>query len=179
MTRKLKSDLVHIEPTIELIAPSEPILVRTIKIKPPRKSSSISFKGAKALTTQDYKNTCDINLIVKQWLDTGEIKHLAKGQPMYGDFSEATDYQDAVTRVQNADDRFMELPAEVRALCGNDPAVFLDLVSDPDGLDQLIESGLPIERRPIEDDTPTPPPETPPAPITTTPVDTPPTEKTA
>lgn len=165
MTKKLKSELMPIgdtEPVLELLAPSEPIPVRLTRFKPERKSSAISFKGCKNLTTQDYKGTCDINQIVKQWLATGEIKHLAQGQPIYGDFTESTDYQDAVTRVQEADQRFMELPAEVRALCGNDPAVFLDLVGTSDGMDQLIEMGLPAERRPIPDDaTPTPKSEAP------------------
>ena len=75
-----------------------------------------------SLTKQSFQNECNINSIMKKWEKTGLLSHSRSSQPRYGDFSNVTDYQSALNAVSDAQDAFMELPAQVRARFANDPA---------------------------------------------------------
>lgn len=108
----------------------------------------------------------DINTIASQWLRTGNIDHLNKNTPIYGDFSSATDYMEALNAVRQAEDHFALLSAELRELCDNDPAKLLELAETEEGRAQIEALGgkfdagdLPIppkDSKPAES-----PPETP------------------
>lgn len=89
-------------------------------------------------TKKSFAKQCDINTIMKNAARTGTISHLAKYQPVYGDFSDF-DYEQAVTRVAEANSMFAELPAEVRNEFGNNPARFLSFIADPANVDRLHE----------------------------------------
>lgn len=41
------------------------------------------------LTKQSFKDECDINLIIRKYTTTGEITHLKKSEPQYGNQPEA------------------------------------------------------------------------------------------
>lgn len=94
-------------------------------------------EGAK----QSFKAECDINQIMKKYLNTGTIP---QGLPVgrYGDFSEACDYLDAQMTIKNAEAQFASLPAKLRNDLDNDPANFLAWVADPKNLDHLHELGF-------------------------------------
>lgn len=49
---------------------------------------SITFKceNGKSLTKSEFKNECDINLIVKRFDKTGLITHVSNMSPIFGDF---------------------------------------------------------------------------------------------
>lgn len=79
---------------------------------------------------QEFRDECDINRIMDRYNRTGQLPDLVSREPMYGDFSEVPTYLEAVELVERAETAFMALPAEVRAECANDPAVFLDRVRD-------------------------------------------------
>lgn len=96
-----------------------------------------------SITKQAFKDECDINAIVKRHQATGMVTHVNRNRPAYGDFSYGLDLQQAMEAVRAAQDDFMRLPARVRALASNDPARFLAMVHDDDGLEMLIEAGLP------------------------------------
>lgn len=108
-----------------------------------------------SLTQQSDAKDADINVIMKRYGGTGQLPQLTV-QPMYGDFSEVTDYRDAVERVQAADKMFKELPAKVRKEFDNDPAKFLAFTGDPNNAEELTKMGLAIKRVPdkIEPKTP-------------------------
>lgn len=94
-------------------------------------------QGAK----QSFKAECDINQIMKKYLNTGTIPQgVAVGR--YGDFSEACEYLDAQMTIKNAEAQFLAMPAQMRKEWGNDPATFLDWVADPNNLDRLHELGF-------------------------------------
>jgi phage internal scaffolding protein len=57
--------------------------------------------------------------------------------PQYGDFSEITDYRSAIEAIRNADEKFMEFPADVRALFENNPQNVLDFVANPANIDAV------------------------------------------
>lgn len=100
--------------------------------------------GGSSRTKQSMKDDCDINLIVKRHASTGMWTHLNPIRPVYGDFTGVQQLQDAMALVDSAEEHFYSLPAEVRRLCNNDPAVFLSEVNDPEGIMALVDAGLPM-----------------------------------
>ncbi|WMC01485.1 internal scaffolding protein [Microvirus D_HF4_320] len=93
------------------------------------------------LTQQHMKDECDINVLVKRYVVTGEMPELTM-PPLQGDFLEVPTYQDALNLMVKANQSFMQQPAEIRARFQNDPARFVDFCSNPDNHDQLRELGL-------------------------------------
>lgn len=100
--------------------------------------------GGKVITRQADAQAADINILVNRWLQTGLAPQTLK-KPMYGDFSNASDYKTAVDNIKKADDLFFSLPAKVRAHVDNDPAKFLSMIFDPDRNDEVKELGLTVE----------------------------------
>ena len=98
--------------------------------------------GDVSLTRQADAKDADIKNIVTRWKETGVVMG-ARGTPSFGDFSGQVDYHEALTRVKTAEADFYDLPAKVRTLAENDPGKFLEMVRDPDQVDELVEAGLP------------------------------------
>jgi len=95
-------------------------------------------------TKQSFRDECDINLIVKRHASDGLLAHLNPRLPKYGDFSASIELRDAMELVTEAQKGFAQIPAEVRAMCNNDPALFLNMVNDPNHIEALAEAGLPM-----------------------------------
>ena len=106
-----------------------------------RPSPGLDCSNDLPMTKQSFVKECDINTIMRKYLNTGTIPQgLAVGR--YGDFSEAGDYLDAQVTLKNAEAQFLAIPAELRSRFHNDPAEFLDFVADPKNLDQLQDLGF-------------------------------------
>lgn len=99
------------------------------------------------LVKQEFKDDCDINIIIERCLRNGAplptYEHVA---PIYADITEMGDYRDMVERIRRADDAFMEMPAPVRARFDNDPGKLLDMLADPSRVDEAVELGLAVRR---------------------------------
>lgn len=106
----------------------------SIKVHPPR--------GDVSLTKQSFKKECDINNILKRYMKTGLIDHINKHQGVYTDLSTSTEYHEAMNIIMEANDSFSLLPSEIRNKFNNDPAQFLDFVSNPDNRQEMAELGL-------------------------------------
>lgn len=115
-----------------------------------------------SLTKQEFADDCDINVIMARYEKTGVIDHVNRRQPEFGDFADMVDYQTALNIVNEADSRFSDLPASVRARFENDPRQLLAFVADPANRDEAMDLGL-IER-PAEPPPVVEPPAAPPAP---------------
>lgn len=76
-------------------------------------------------THQSGKDGADINLIVRRATELGQGPLVNTRPPRYGDFSQVTDYKEALDRVAEVEGRFYELPSEIRELGGNDPLEFM------------------------------------------------------
>lgn len=98
--------------------------------------------GGEMVTKQEFKTETTIEAIMRKWAATGTLKHMMATEPQYGDFTNADDYLTAMNRVTEARDQFMQLPAELRQLCGNDPGAFLDLVHREDSAEVFDAFGL-------------------------------------
>lgn len=94
-----------------------------------------------SLARQSEAARCDINVIVKQF-QRGEAVYLNSNPGLFLDISEMGDYREALEQVESANKFFMAIPADVRAKFKNDPAEFLDFVSNPGNRDALKELGL-------------------------------------
>lgn len=93
-------------------------------------------------TQQHFKRECDINHLMAKYQKTGVIDHLNQYQGDYSDLTDVPDYQTALLKVQSAQTAFDSLPSSIRSKFQNDPAQFLDFVSNPDNIDEMIELGL-------------------------------------
>lgn len=105
--------------------------------------------GEKTRTRQSEKDETDINRILGKFRKDGFIKHTTLMRPVYGDFSTALEYIEAVNQIQEAQEIFDALPARVRARVENDPGKLIAFVNDPENEEELRELGLlnPIEDR--------------------------------
>ena len=83
-----------------------------------------------SMAVQYEKDSCDINKIVERLgLKERPISAIAMtltqsgllkpNMGSYGDFTGASDLHDALLRIQEAEDTFMELPASIRSLIGS------------------------------------------------------------
>lgn len=99
--------------------------------------------GGDSMTQQQFADECDVNNILANYLRTGDISLISKGQGFYGDVSDyPVDFITAMQVVQDAEARFAELPAKVRERFGNDPANFLTFIDNSDNRDEAIKLGL-------------------------------------
>lgn len=95
----------------------------------------------KSHTQQHMADECDINKLVERFVVTGEMPQL-KLPPLQGDFTQAPTYQEALNLMIEANKSFMELPAKVRNRFENDPAQFVDFVSNEGNRDEMRAMGL-------------------------------------
>lgn len=109
-----------------------------------------------SLTRQEFKHECDLEKQVRRFAQTpdGAIAlQNAQGfqeNLQFGDVSDVPDYRTARDMVLSANDRFMQLPAQLRKKFDNDPAVFLDYCSNPENLDEMRKLGLAKPLPPVD-----------------------------
>lgn len=115
-------------------------------------------------TQQNYEAECNINNIMKRYLNTGILPEGSPRAAAYGDFCDVGSYQEALSIIANAQDQFDALPSAARARFDNDPAAFLEFIQNPANLTEAQTLGLLKEVPPPET-----PPVTQPAPPTATP----------
>lgn len=97
-----------------------------------------------ARTKQDFKAQCDINNIIKGFTMTGQITHISAkaAQGAFLDLPDGLDFQAALNTVIAGENAFMALPAKIRDRFHNDPAEFLEFVTDPANADELVSLGI-------------------------------------
>lgn len=121
----------------------------------------------KGRTHQSFKEQSDINTIVRQFGLTGELPQNVK-VPQSGDYTMVVnDYQSAMNIVRQAEESFMQLPAETRKRFNNDPQQLQQFVENKDNLAEARKLGLAVPEV-------VPPPPPPPQPVRIVPDDTPP-----
>ena len=109
--------------------------------------------GGISRTKQSFADECNINKIIAKFRKTGMISHLKATGGHYGDFTGVTDYRQALDAIREADASFATLPADIRRRFDNDPAQFLQFVSNPENAEALKDMGL-VPKTPSEPHTP-------------------------
>jgi len=92
-------------------------------------------------TKRQFKDECDINVIMRRYAQTGTLEHVRHQEAQYADVT-GHDFQKACDVVATARTMFAELPAHVRDRFKNDPQEFLEFVHDEDNLAEARELGL-------------------------------------
>ncbi|WNK12812.1 MAG: internal scaffolding protein [Microvirus sp.] len=102
------------------------------------------FKIPARRTKQSHLAECDINTIMKQYSQTGQIKHIsAQAQAgRYLDLPDNIDFQEAMNIIRDGENAFASLPSKTRDRFGNDPANFLEFMADPHNAPEAIKMGL-------------------------------------
>lgn len=101
--------------------------------------------GGEMLTKQADKDSADINLIVKTYGTSGQFAHVNPLEPKYQDNTAVLDLIEAKNLVNQAEQDFMKLPADVRFLANNDPIQFLNMMTDEGAVAALKAKGLPVK----------------------------------
>jgi len=97
-------------------------------------------------TKQADSGLCDINQIMARYRSTGQIPHLARRPPEFGDFTQATDLLTMIEQVHQAQDEFDALPARIRTYCENDPVKLAEYLAIEDNREHLVAMGLVIDQ---------------------------------
>lgn len=92
-------------------------------------------------TQQQFKEECDINVILERFGVTGRLP-LTTLQPMSGDFTGIDDYQSALESVRAANANFLTLPSKIRDQFNQDPRAFVDFCLNPANRNAVAELGL-------------------------------------
>lgn len=107
-----------------------------------RKRVSISFKDEKKITQDYYKDECDLNKVFKRYRDINAVSQMYDASGMqYGDFTQVTDYREALERIKEAEEVFYQMPAKAREVFGS-IAGFLDAFNSEAHRPILTELGF-------------------------------------
>lgn len=111
-----------------------------------------------SLTQQSFTEDADINVIVRRFgLDKGPLPVEAVDPRYYGDFTNVPDLRTALEIVRDSENKFMDLPADIRKRFDNSPAKMWHFVNDPDNAELAVKWGL---LRAYQPEPPTPPTDT-------------------
>jgi len=105
----------------------------------------ITFDPEEGETQQSFKDECDINRIVSQYVKTGTWSGSLRPPtrvPQFGDFSNVLEYQESMNKIIEAQEAFDALPARVRERFQNDPALLLAFLDDESNLSEAEKLGL-------------------------------------
>lgn len=103
---------------------------------------AISFPEKSPYTKQEFKDECDINILMSRYLQTGEIPDVSDRAPQYLDVSASGDFREAMEFVAGARTLFFEMPSKIRSQFDNDPALFVDFCSHEKNRPEMEEMGL-------------------------------------
>lgn len=107
----------------------------------PKFSCAITFPPDSPYTKQEFKDECDINILLAQYQTTGHIPNLNELDPQYLDVT-GLDFQEHMQFIAGAQSLFNELPSSIRNRFKNDPGEFLDFTSNPANREEMAEMGL-------------------------------------
>lgn len=104
------------------------------------------FVGGETQVKQSFKDQCDINRIIEKYRATGLIDHVRGNPGVYEDVSNVPDYQEALHRVDLAQEAFSGLPSSLRSRFENDPGQFVAWLRDKANMDEAVKLGLLVKR---------------------------------
>lgn len=113
------------------------------------KETGVDRGDEPSMTQQQFAEEVDINTIVRRFGLTGELPN-GINMPQSGDFTDAPDFQTALNLVRQAEEAFLDIPAETRARFNNDPARVIAFMEDATNKEEAIKLGF-IERPPEKD----------------------------
>lgn len=113
-------------------------------------STSVDFSDSPSLAVQAAKDDCDINVIMTRF-GRGVPMPVPRAVASYGDFSDVTDYQDALDGLSASEATFNALPSRIRARFGNSPGALWSFLHDSSNEEEARKLGL-LEPLPVVPD---------------------------
>lgn len=114
----------------------------------PGRHHRASAEPGKSMTQQQFKDSVDITKIVNRFHNEGIIDHVNRNPPQYG-FATSQTFQEAQILVARATQEFMQLPSEMRAEFGNDPARWLDSIAEQPDTPAADVEPAPVPEPPV------------------------------
>lgn len=105
------------------------------------RETGLSIDEAESVVQQQFAEECDINTIVERFGLTGELPN-GVAMPVSGDFTGVTDFHTAMNLVRQAQESFLELPAQIRERFANDPARVMAFLENPENRDEAVKLGI-------------------------------------
>ncbi|AXH74801.1 MAG: internal scaffolding protein [Microviridae sp.] len=102
---------------------------------------SISFPDYSPFTKQEFKDECDINVLMSRYINNGQMPIINQSAPQYLDVT-GLEYQNSMEFIAGAKTLFNELPSSLRNRFKNDPAEFLDFCSNEKNRPEMAALGL-------------------------------------
>lgn len=93
-------------------------------------------------TKQQFKDECDVNVLMAQYMRTGILDGRDPASARYMDVSAPFDFHQAMNFIADATGQFYDLPAALRARFGNDPGELLSFLDNPYNKAEAIALGL-------------------------------------
>lgn len=93
------------------------------------------------LAQQQFKDQCDINILMARYLETGEMPQVQDGLT-YGNFEGIFDFQTAMNAVRTAEELFSQFPARIKNRFDNNPQNMIGFLSDPENREEAEFLGL-------------------------------------
>lgn len=110
----------------------------------PRQRVSIDFSDTVSLTEQHHKDACDIHNILKRAQQTGVMEHMAKYEGTYGTMPSGDEFHAHMNALKAAESMFESVPSFLRNRFENDPAKFLDYISNNKNYDEMEKQGFDV-----------------------------------
>ncbi|AXH74822.1 MAG: internal scaffolding protein [Microviridae sp.] len=120
------------------IIKSQPLLLSTYS---PKQRYQITFPENSPFTKQEFKDESDINIIMSNYYNSGQIPNLMEIAPQYLDVTDY-DFRSQMEYIAEAKSLFNDLPSSIRVQFQNDPAEFLDFCSKEKNRSELAAMGL-------------------------------------
>lgn len=122
---------------------------KVITKRPDGSTRVVTVHSGKSLTDQQYKDECDVNNIIKKYLQTGSVTHVRNAKEgVYADLTNLPSYHEAMGVVAKANEAFAEIPAAIRNRFNHNPQKLIDFLADPKNKDEAIKLGLKMPPKP-------------------------------
>ncbi len=113
-----------------------------------------------SMTVQSDRSQANINNIMKKMEKGHMLDKLNQGTPFYGDVTRFKDLQESIIQVQEAQDLFMDMSADIRKRFNNDPVEMVQFLDNSENQKEAEELGMVIPKpkpEPIKPGEPSPP----------------------
>lgn len=95
-----------------------------------------------SMTHQEFKDDCDVNLILARFLKTGQMPPWQSQTGVYADLTQLPSYEEAMNTVVHGNRAFEQLPAHIKQRFGQSPQMLMDFLADPANDEEAVKLGL-------------------------------------
>lgn len=117
---------------------------KIIEVRPNGRKRVATVNDLPSRTSQQWKDSCDVNKIMEKYKKTGSITHVRnRVEGVYADLTQLpVSYQEALDTIKTAEKAFEAIPAKVRQEFDNNPSKLISFLADKKNLDKAAELGL-------------------------------------